>query len=293
MNNIRTPFKLNPLWLACAVAGGFWQMTALAQDDAQQAPPAAGSGSPPTGIEELVVSGRFLSASEEVAKERLNDASVVDTIGAEAIGRLGDSTVAAALRRVPGLSLVSDKFVYVRGLGERYSATTLNGAQIPSPDLTRNVIPLDVFPASVVESLRVQKAWAPDLSANFAGGSVDIRTRSIPRAFDFNFEVGSGFDAITPSKVNTYPGGHADGLGRDDGTRALSPAISNAIVAYRGSDLSPASIRLANPSLTDAEADLINRQLSLQSEPQHRFPPGKPATRRRSEDQRRQQLRRG
>jgi len=263
MKEVGTPIKLSPLWLACAIAGGFWQLAALAQDDAQQAP-AAGGAPPATGqIEELVVRGRSLNASEEVAKERLNNASVVDTIGAEAIGRLGDSTVAAALRRVPGLSLVSDKFIYVRGLGERYSATTLNGAQIPSPDLTRNVIPLDVFPASVVESLRVQKAWAPDLSANFAGGSVDIRTRSIPRAFDFNFEVGSGFDAITPSKVNTYPGGHADGLGRDDGTRALSPAIGNALVAYRGSDLSPASIRLTNPSLTDAEADLINRQLSL------------------------------
>jgi outer membrane receptor protein involved in Fe transport len=263
MNKVRIPFRLHPLWLACAVAGGSWQSTALAQDDARPTPPTGGAA--PSGeVEEVLVTGRFLSASEEVAKERLSDASVVDTIGAEAIGRLGDSTVAAALRRVPGLSLVSDKFVYVRGLGERYSATTLNGAQIPSPDLTRNVIPLDVFPASVVESLRVQKAWAPDLSANFAGGSVDIRTRGIPQAFDFNFEVGSGFDAITPSRVNTYPGGHADGLGRDDGTRALSPAIASALVAYRGSDLSPASIRLADPSLTDADAALINRQLSLQ-----------------------------
>jgi len=262
MNTVRTLFKLNPLWLACAVAGGFWRTAALAQE-AQQPTPAS-DASQTAQTEVLVVTGRSLNASEEVAKERLNDASVVDTIGAEAISRLGDSTVAAALRRVPGLSLVSDKFVYVRGLGERYSATTLNGAQIPSPDLSRNVIPLDVFPASVVESLRVQKAWAPDLPANFAGGSVDIRTRGIPQAFNFNLEVGSGFDAITPARVNTYPGGRADSLGRDDGARALSPAISQALVTYRGSDLSPAAIRLANPSLTDADAGLINRQLSLQ-----------------------------
>ena len=73
------------------------------------------------------------------------------------ISRLGDSTVALALRRVSGLSLVGDKFVYVRGLGERYSNTMLNGATVPSPDLTRNVIPLDVFPTAIVESLRVQK----------------------------------------------------------------------------------------------------------------------------------------
>ncbi len=259
MNKARFPLK--QLWVACAIA---WQSAAVAQDAQQQATAPADDNTRSTEVDEVVVTGRFLSASEEVAKERLNDASVVDTIGADAIGRLGDSTVAAALRRVPGLSLVSDKFIYVRGLGERYSATTLNGAQIPSPDLTRNVIPLDVFPASVVESLRVQKAWAPDLSANFGGGAVDIRTRGIPRAFDFNLEVGSGFDSITPSKVNAYAGGHDDGLGRDDGTRALSEGIRQAIANYQGSDLSPSSILLADPSLSDAEAAAINRELSLQ-----------------------------
>ena len=263
MNKVRIPcIPLKPLWLACALV---WQSSAALAQDAQPpaGAPAAGDSSS-EAVEEVLVTGRFLNASEKVAQERLNDASVVDTIGAEAIGRLGDSTVAASLRRLPGLSLVSDKFVYVRGLGERYSATTLNGAQIPSPDLTRNVIPLDVFPASVVESLRVQKAWAPDLSANFAGGAVDIRTRGIPPAFDFKVEVGSGFDSITPAKVNTYPGGHDDGLGKDDGTRALSSAISQALVTYAGSDLSPAEIQLKDPSLSLADAAMINRQLSLQ-----------------------------
>ena len=254
--------------LAGAIAAILWQSAAIAQNAGQASDPAAGQApevQQANGtVEEVVVLGRFLSASEQVAEERLADPSVVDTIGAEAISRLGDSTVAAALRRVPGLSLVGDKFVYVRGLGERYSATSLNGAQIPSPDLTRNVIPLDVFPSSVVESLRVQKAWAPDLSANFAGGAVDIRTRGIPSSFEFNLEVGSGFNQATPSSINTYPGGGDDSLGNDDGTRALSPVISNAIVAYRGSDLSPVSIQISDPSLSAAEAALINRDLSLQ-----------------------------
>ena len=72
-----------------------------------------------------------------------------------------EEVVGAALRRVPGLTLVQDKFVYIRGLGERYATTTLNGSQIPSPDLTRNVIPLNVFPTSIVKSLRVQKSYSP------------------------------------------------------------------------------------------------------------------------------------
>ncbi len=258
MNKVRIPTLLS---LVGTVAGGLWHTAdSLAQDE-QPSQPEASAGAP---VEEIFVTGRSLNASERVTQERLNDAAVVDTIGAEAIGRLGDSTVAASLRRLPGLSLVSDKFVYVRGLGERYSATTLNGAQIPSPDLTRNVIPLDVFPASVVESLRVQKAWSPDLSANFAGGAVDIRTRGIPPALQFNLEIGSGFNGETPSRVNTYPGGSDDAFGTDDGTRALSSAIVQALASYRGNDLSAASIQLVDPTLSDLQAAQINRDLSLE-----------------------------
>ena len=81
---------------------------------------------------------------------------------------------------------MGNKFVYVRGLGERYSNTTLNGAVIPSPDLSRNVIPLDIFPTSVVQSLTVQKAYSPNKSAAFGGGAIDIRTRGIPDDFTYS-----------------------------------------------------------------------------------------------------------
>ena len=72
-------------------------------------------------IEEVVVLGRAISATQELINERLTDASVIDTLGADTISRLGDSTVGAVLRRLPGLTLVNDKFVFIRGLGERYS----------------------------------------------------------------------------------------------------------------------------------------------------------------------------
>src|SRR5690606_17483396 len=197
-----------------------WQALATAQD--QEAPesviieptlPAAETSS--GAIEEVTVTGRFLSSSQQLVNERINDSYVSDVLGEDAISRLGDSTVGAALRRVPGLSLVADKFVYIRGLGERYSATSLNGAQIPSPDLTRNVIPLDVFPTSIVESLKVQKAWSPDLPANFGGGSVDIRTRGIPDSFVLNFEFGSGYNSLAGDGW-TYDGGGDDSFGTDD-----------------------------------------------------------------------------
>ena len=89
--------------------------------------------------------------------------------------------MAAALRRISGLTLVGSKFVYVRGLGERYSSSSLNGATVPSPDLTRNVLPLDIFPTSIVESLSVKKGYSADQSAAFGGGTtVSYRHLTLP-----------------------------------------------------------------------------------------------------------------
>jgi len=88
---------------------------------------------------------RLKGTATAVMEERKNQAFVADIMGAEQISRTGDGDAASALRRVTGLTLVDGKFIYVRGLGERYSSTQLNGASVPSPDPTRNVIPLDYF----------------------------------------------------------------------------------------------------------------------------------------------------
>ena len=217
-------------------------------------------------MEEVVVLGRLRSAAESLQDERMEEEVVTDVLGAEMISRVGDSTVALALRRVSGLSLVGDKFVYVRGLGERYSNTLLNGATVPSPDLTRNVIPLDVFPTSIVESLRVQKTYSADMPANFGGGSVDIRTKGIPDAFTYSIEVGLGSNSESSGDVLGYSGGGDDDWGTDDGTRALPDALAAGIQRFRG-NLDSQSIlatlnQEGNAGATIADARIINRQLA-------------------------------
>ena len=82
-------------------------------------------------VEEVVVLAKLKSAADDVVVERLESDVVADIIDSETIGRIGDSTVASALRRVPGVTLVDDKYVFIRGLGERYSNSLLNGAVIP------------------------------------------------------------------------------------------------------------------------------------------------------------------
>jgi len=254
MKTVDQRFKVSLVALAVCSALG-WQAHAAAQESPSE------NGEE---LEEVVVTGRFISSSQQLVNERMNDAFATDLLGADTISRLGDSTVAGALRRVPGLSVVQDKFVYIRGLGERYSQTTLNGAFIPSPDLTRNVIPLNVFPTSVVESLKVQKSYSPELSANFGGGAVDIRTKGIPDEFTVQFEFGLGVNSENPSKVNTYRGGSDDSYGKDDGTRELSQTIIDGMTTYRG-EVNPESIlrqlRGTDPNATPFDAQTINLEL--------------------------------
>ncbi|MCF7499723.1 MULTISPECIES: TonB-dependent receptor [Pseudoalteromonas] len=207
-------------------------------------------------IEEVVAVGtRLQGSAAAVVEERKNQAFVADILGAEQLSRTGDSDAASALRRVTGLTLVDGKFIYVRGLGERYSSARLNGAYVPSPDLTRNVLPLDIFPASIIESMAVQKAYSPDMPAAFGGGNIDIRTKSIPTEFTAGVELGVGYNTSADDGY-TYSGS-------DSG---IPQALKDAIVRYHGnfsvSNIVNRDLLVDSEQGTRAEqATAINNQL--------------------------------
>ncbi len=207
---------------AALLAGTFVGQVAVAQEQEQA------QADDQEVIEEVVATGtRLKGTAAAVMQERQNQAFVADIMGAEQISRTGDGDAASALRRVTGLTLVDGKFIYVRGLGERYSSTQLNGMGVPSPDPTRSVVPLDLFPADIIESLNVQKSFSPDMPAHFGGGNVDIRTKSIPSEFIFKVSGGLGWNSNNSDQGYFYSGGSDDWSGRDDGTRALSSLIQN------------------------------------------------------------------
>ena len=251
---------LRRMFLAVAAATAFG---AQAQDPVDEAEADAAM----LADEEVVVIGRLYNAARQLAAERKDDEVVSDVLGDDTISRLGDSTVAVALRRISGLSLVNEKFIYVRGLGERYSSTSLNGATIPSPDLTRNVIPLDIFPTAIVQSLRVQKSYSADMPAAFGGGAVDIRTKGIPDNFTYALEVGSGLNFENDGDVFSYQGGGDDRLGVDDGTRSLSADLAAGIDRFLANvDVQGILTGLRREGRADAtveEARRINRELAL------------------------------
>ena len=218
-------------------------------------------------LEEMLILGRQQSAAQDLVQERFEFDTAVDLLGADQIARVGDSNVADALRRVPGITLVDDKFIYIRGLGERYITVNLNGAAVPSPDLARSVIPLDIFPTSIVESLSVQKGFTADQSAAFGGGSVDIRTTSIPDSFVAYLEGDIGINSMSDEYFD-YNGG--SDFGDEDGTREIPGVVRRtlATTSITGGDfdisaraIQQTSARNGN-NITLAEAQAINRGLA-------------------------------
>lgn len=183
----------------------------------------------PAGLEledYLVLSPRMSGSVEALIEVRKNASSVADVMSAEQISKTGDGDAAASLRRVTGLTLVDGKFVYVRGLGERYSNTLYNGVVLPSPDPSRRVVPLDMFPTSVLESLVIQKSYSADRTGEFGGGSIFLKSKSFPEKFFFGASVSEKYYSKNSGNIQTYQGGSRDWLGMDDGTRALPDGLS-------------------------------------------------------------------
>lgn len=253
--------KRRQLFLAITAASlGICNITNAREAEPQDIPDTGVAIEAPV-IEEMLVTGRQQSAAQSVVTERLEEAFAADLMSSDQISRTGDSNVAVALTRVTGVTLLDGKYVYVRSLGERYSNATLNGAAVPSPELTRNVLPLDLIPSSIVESLKVQKAYSPELAANFGGGSVDIRTKGVPDEFVFSVSMGTGLNFDSEDGLT-----HAS-----HGEKHNMPAqIANALDVFQG-DLSEQRMRnyytAANPSGTSIERDAFakstNRDLLL------------------------------
>jgi hypothetical protein len=180
-----------------------------------------------TEIQEMTVAApRIKSSVEALLEVRKQKTNVADVIGQEQMSRSGDSDAAASLRRVTGLTLVGGKYIYVRGLGERYSSVLLNGSQVPSPEPTRRVVPLDLFPISILDSITVQKSFSADRPAEFGGGLIELQTRSVPTKFTGQLSVGANSENFQNGL--SYEGGSRDYMGFDDGTRAMPSVIKKA-----------------------------------------------------------------
>lgn len=152
-----------------------------------------------------------------------NAPNVLDGISASTFRQIGDGDAASAVKRVTGVSIEGGKYVYVRGLGDRYTKTVLNGVDIPGLDPDRNTIQMDIFPTNVIDNIIVAKSFSAELPADFTGGVVDIETKDFPEEKSFRLGLSGGYNPSMHFNSNylSYQGGKTDFLGFDDGTRAL------------------------------------------------------------------------
>ena len=112
--------------------------------------------------------------------QRRTATAMVESVGSVDIGRRPDSDAADVAKRLTGVTVADGKYVFVRGLGERYSQTSLNGSSLPSPEPEREVVPLDLFPSGFLESLQTQKTYTPDLPPISPGDLWRSRRRTSP-----------------------------------------------------------------------------------------------------------------
>ena len=182
------------------------------------------------------VTARSLENTEaSLLKRRQNALSISDAISAEDISRGAQGDVAAAMTRVTGASVVDGKYVYIRGLGERYSTAQLNGTALPNADPNSKSVQMDIFAANLLDNITTEKTFTPDKPGNFTGGSVNVKTKSLPESFTMSFSTSTKYNTQSSFKdMLSYEGGEYDFLGFDDGTRDIPLPLQNPDVEIPG-----------------------------------------------------------
>lgn len=246
-----------------------------AQDAATQNPPSAPqAGAPEQGDDpqaensaevsapgadlEIVVTGRFIPNEVRATPQ------VLSVLSAGDIARTGEGDIAGALQRVTGLSVVDGGYVYVRGLGERYSLALLNGSPLPSPDPLRRVVPLDIFPTNLLASSAVQKSYSANYPGEFGGGAINLTTRSVPDKPFLSFGFSAGADTETSlHRGLAHYGSDTDFTGFDNGTRDIPEGLQNAIdsgnLVTIGENFSEDDLKAFTASLVNAPTTVIQR----------------------------------
>ena len=173
--------------------------------------------------EVLIVAEASRNTEASLLTLKKKSIQIIDGISASKMSQTGDGTAVEAAKRITGVSIEGGKYVYIRGLGDRYSKTTLNGMDIPGLDPDKNTIQMDIFPTDLVSNIVISKSFTADQSADFTGGLLNIETKAFPNKKIFKITYSNSYNPSMSLRKNyiTYNGGSTDFLGFDDGTRAL------------------------------------------------------------------------
>ena len=178
-------------------------------------------------LDEIIVTAAMERGSVARAiDEQRTSVNVVSALTSEEMSRSPDGDAGEAVKRVSGVTVQDGKYVFVRGLGERYTTTSLNGARVPSPEPERKVVPLDMFPSGLIETITTAKTFTPDLPGDFSGAQVNIQMRSFPTRRQYTFSASTGLNSAATSKTILFaPGVGSEWLGLAAGWRGLPSSV--------------------------------------------------------------------
>ena len=219
-------------------------------------------------LDEVIITTTTARDTEaSVLNMQKNSVNLSDAISAQSFAKLGAGEVSSAVKTVPGVSVQGGKYVYVRGLGDRYTKSILNGMDVPGLDPDRNTLQMDIFPTSILDNISVVKSATADLPADFTGGVVNVITKDFPSQEEYSISAGLTYNPdmhFNPDFLS-YTGGNTDLLGFDDGSRDLP--VNRQQIFPRPFDNDQALTRLTqrfNPTLGGMrESNLMDVSLGL------------------------------
>ena len=209
----------------------------------------------PEGIsfETIIITAKRAKNTEtamlNVQKKSVN---LMDGISAQSFRKLAVSNVASAVKNVAGVSVQDSKYVYIRGLGDRYTKSILNGVDIPGLDPDRNTVQLDIFPTNIIDNVQILKSSTADLPADFTGGMVNIVTKDLPSSKNSSLSIDGTYNPSMHFNTNylSYKGSSTDFLGFDNGDRDLPISRSQPIPgAYSRNPALTAITKTFDPNL--------------------------------------------
>ena len=149
----------------------------------------------------VVTARKNLESLQALQNERIRSGFAIESMGAREMSIKGISNAQESVAKLSGISIASAGQLIVRGLGDRYSTTTLNGLPIASPNPDNKLIPLDIFPASTIQNITVSKVYEASSFADYSGAHVDISTKEgqSENFFNVSFSTGGYFHTLGSS----------------------------------------------------------------------------------------------
>lgn len=192
-------------------------------------------------LNEVTVTG-IARKNTEIAVIQMTKSSpvIVSNVSAQEITKTQDTNAGEVIRRVPGVSLIDDKFVMVRGLSQRYNNVWINGGAVPSSEADSRAFSFDLIPSSQIDNMQIVKTPSPEYPADYTGGFITITTKDIPAENTAELSVGGNWNDITSFSDFKYAkGSGTDFLGFDSGMRGLNGGINSTLnsIAGNGVDL--------------------------------------------------------